>query len=82
MPKTHMCILSVHSNEGEFQKQRTPQGAGSRGDRFSLLHCRGFNLLNAGSFLLGQSITFSEPTNGFKVCVERGATESIVTAVL
>lgn len=27
MPETHMYVLSLHSNEGEFQKQRTPQAA-------------------------------------------------------
>lgn len=32
--------------------------------------------------LLGKNMSFSEPTNGFKVFVERGKTESIVTAVL
>lgn len=82
MPETHIHVLSVHSNEGEFQKQRTPQGAGSRSDPFSLCQTRSFNLLSAGSSLLGQSMSSSEPTNAFKVCVERGKTESIVTAVL
>lgn len=79
MPETHMCVLSMHSNEGDFQKQRTPQAAEVT---TSLCHAGSFNLLSAGSSLLGQSITSSEPINAFKVCIERGKTESIVTAVL
>lgn len=42
----------------------------------------GIALLDTGFSFSWKSITFSEPSNGFKVFVARGKTESIVTAVL
>lgn len=34
MPKTHMCILSVHSNEGEFRSREHPKEQAAEGTAF------------------------------------------------
>lgn len=70
--KQKICLKYVmHSLCGmewhwEFQKQIAPQGADSRDDLFPPRHYRRVNFLDANSAFLGESIMFSEPTNGLK----------------
>lgn len=75
--KQKICLKYVmHSLCGmewrwEFQKQIAPQRADSRDDIFPPRHYRRLNLLDADSAFLGESIMYSEPTNGLKLFVKR-----------